>query len=56
MEITWDVGLKESAEEMMKRKKNEKERKELTPWENYLNERKRKKKVKQQAKQNEDER
>jgi hypothetical protein len=54
MEITWEVGLKESAEEMIKRKKNEKERKDLTPWENYLNEKKQKKKMKQQAKQNHD--
>ena len=55
MEITWDVGLKESAEEMIKRRKNEKKGKELTPWENYLNARKKKKKVKQLTKQNEDE-
>lgn len=54
MEITWEVGLKETAEEMVKRKKSEKEQKELTPWENYLNERKQKKKVKQQAKQRKD--
>jgi hypothetical protein len=39
---------------MIKRKKNEKERKDLTPWENYLNEKKQKKKMKQQAKQNHD--
>lgn len=54
MEITWEVGLKETAEEMVKRKKSEKEQKELTPWENYLNERKQKKKMKQQAKQRKD--
>lgn len=54
MEITWEVGLKETAEEMVKRKKSEKERKELTPWENYLNERKQKKKRKQQAKPSKD--
>lgn len=51
MEITWEVGLKESAEELVKRKKDEKERKELTPWESYQNERKRKRKMKQQIKQ-----
>ena len=56
MEITWEVGLKESAEEMVKRKKNEKEQKKLTPWENYLNERKQKKKMRQQLKQNKEER
>ena len=56
MEITWEVGLKESAEEMVKRKKNEKEQKQLTPWENYLNERKQKKKTRQQLKQNKEER
>lgn len=56
MEITWEVGLKESAEEMVKRKKNEKEQKQLTPWENYLNERKQKKKMRQQLKQNKDKR
>ena len=56
MEITWEMGLKEGAEEIVKRKKNEKEKKELTPWENYLNERKQKKKTKQQAKQSKDQR
>ena len=50
MEVTWEVGLKESAEELIKRKKNEKESKDLTPWENYRNERKQKKKMKQQTK------
>ncbi len=50
MEVTWEVGLKESAEELIKRKKNEKESKDLTPWENYQNERKQKKKMKQQTK------
>ncbi|XP_028393448.1 ESF1 homolog [Dendronephthya gigantea] len=55
MEITWEVGLKESAEELVKRKKDEKERKELTPWESYKNERKRKRKMKQQCKEKEDE-
>ena len=56
MEITWEVGLKESAEEMVKRKKNEKEQKQFTRWENYLNERKQKKKMRQQLKQNKEER
>ena len=55
MEITWEVGLKESAEEMIKRKQSEKEGKNLTPWENYLNEKKKKRKMKQ-TKQNKNER
>ncbi|XP_046859479.1 ESF1 homolog [Xenia sp. Carnegie-2017] len=50
MEITWDVGLKASAEELVKRIKDETSRKELTPWESYLKTRKNKKRKKQQEK------
>lgn len=55
LEVTWEVGLKESAEELIKRKKDEKERKKLTPWESYLSERKQKKKMKRQAGEKKDE-
>ncbi|XP_076329221.1 ESF1 homolog isoform X2 [Tachypleus tridentatus] len=40
MQITWEPGLKESAEDLVKSKKKEKE---LTPWEEYLDKRKKNK-------------
>ncbi|XP_013781051.1 ESF1 homolog [Limulus polyphemus] len=40
MQITWEPGLKETAEGLVKKKKKEKE---LTPWEEYLDKRKKKK-------------
>ena len=51
MEVTWEVGLKETTEELVKRKKIRKEGKEMTPWESYLNERKQKKRKKQKMKE-----
>ncbi|XP_032228772.2 ESF1 homolog isoform X2 [Nematostella vectensis] len=50
MEITWEPGLKESAEELVTRKLAEKKKKKLTPWEAYLNKKKEKKKERKKQK------
>ncbi|EDO33365.1 predicted protein [Nematostella vectensis] len=50
MEITWEPGLKESAEELVTRKLAEKKEKKLTPWEAYLNKKKEKKKERKKQK------
>ncbi|XP_013398930.1 ESF1 homolog [Lingula anatina] len=49
MEITWEPGLKETTEDMLKKKEEDKG--SLTPWEQYLKKKKEKKKVKKQEKQ-----
>ncbi|XP_078452334.1 ESF1 homolog [Lampetra planeri] len=48
MEITWVPGLKETAEEMVKKKLEGKDA--LTPWEQYLEKRKEKKRQKREEK------
>uniref|UniRef100_S4RYW9 ESF1, nucleolar pre-rRNA processing protein, homolog (S. cerevisiae) n=1 Tax=Petromyzon marinus TaxID=7757 RepID=S4RYW9_PETMA len=48
MEITWVPGLKETAEEMVKKKLEGKD--SLTPWEQYLEKRKEKKRQKREEK------
>ncbi|XP_031562221.1 ESF1 homolog [Actinia tenebrosa] len=44
MEITWEPGLKESALDLVAKKRAEKEEKNLTAWEKYLNNKKEKRK------------
>lgn len=46
MEITWEPGLKESALDLVKKKKAEKDIDKATPWEKYLNKKKEKRKEK----------
>lgn len=52
MEITWEPGLKESALDLVTKKNTEKEDKNLTPWEKYLNKKKEKRKEKRKEKKN----
>ncbi|XP_057700571.1 ESF1 homolog [Corythoichthys intestinalis] len=55
MEITWVPGLKETTEQLVKKKLEQKEP-QLTPWEDFLKKKKEKKKKKNQKKgNNEDE-
>lgn len=53
MEITWEPGLKESALDLVAKKKAEKEQQNATPWEKYLNRKKEKRKEKRKQKNNE---
>ena len=48
MEIKWVPGLKESAEEMVKNKLEGKDK--LTPWEQFLEKKKEKKRLKKKQK------
>ena len=50
IEITWEPGLQEATEGMVTNKVKEKERKEMTPWETYLQNKKDKRKEKQTRK------
>ena len=50
IEITWEPGLQEATEGMVTKKMKEKERKEMTPWETYLQNKKDKRKEKQTRK------
>ena len=50
IEITWEPGLQEATEGMVTNKMKEKERKEMTPWETYLQNKKDKRKEKQTIK------
>lgn len=50
IEITWEPGLQEATEGMVTNKMKEKERKEMTPWETYLQNKKEKRKEKQTRK------
>ena len=50
IEITWEPGLQEATEGMVTNKMKEKERKEMTPWETYLQNKKDKRKEKQTTK------
>ncbi|KAM7440683.1 pre-rRNA-processing protein esf1 [Porites harrisoni] len=50
IEITWEPGLQEATEGMVTNKMKEKERKDLTPWETYLQNKKDKRKEKQTRK------
>ena len=51
LEITWEPGLQETTEEMVKNKLKEKEGKNITPWEHYLQKRKQKRKEKRMQKE-----
>ena len=51
LEITWEPGLQETTEELVKNKLKEKEGKNVTPWEHYLQKRKQKKKEKRMQKE-----
>ena len=51
MEITWEPGLRETTEDLVTSKLKEKERKEMTPWESYLQNKKEKKKEKRKEKE-----
>ena len=50
IEITWEPGLQEATEGMVTNKIKEKERKEMTPWETFLENKKDKRKEKQTRK------
>lgn len=50
IEITWEPGLQEATEGMVTNKMKEKERKEMKPWETYLQNKKDKRKEKQTRK------
>ncbi|CAH3174378.1 unnamed protein product [Porites lobata] len=50
IEITWEPGLQEATEGLVTNKMKEKERKEMTPWETYLQNKKDKRKEKQTTK------
>ncbi|XP_073230335.1 ESF1 homolog [Porites lutea] len=50
IEITWEPGLQEATEGLVTNKMKEKERKEMTPWETYLQNKKDKRKEKQTRK------
>jgi len=51
LEITWEPGLRETTEDLVSSKMKEKERKEMTPWESYLQTKKEKRKEKRKEKQ-----
>ncbi|KAJ0176720.1 hypothetical protein K1T71_007899 [Dendrolimus kikuchii] len=51
MEITWGLGIKDKAEELLKKKMNE-DTEQLTPFEKLLKKRKEKKKLKKKNKEN----
>lgn len=51
LEITWEPGLRETTEDLVTSKMKEKERKEMTPWESYLQTKKEKRKEKRKEKQ-----
>ncbi len=46
MEISWEPGLSETAEKIVKNKIEKEEEKSMTPWERYKKDRKKKKKEK----------
>lgn len=50
LEITWEPGLRETTEDLVTSKMKEKERKEMTPWESYLQTKKEKRKEKRKGK------
>jgi len=51
LEITWEPGLRETTEDLVTSKMKEKERKEMTPWESYLQTKKEKRKERRKEKQ-----
>lgn len=51
LEITWEPGLQETTEELVKNKLKQKEGKNITPWEHYLQKRKQKKKERRMQKE-----
>ena len=51
LEITWEPGLRETTEYLVTSKMKEKERREMTPWESYLQTKKEKRKEKQKGKE-----
>jgi len=51
LEITWEPGLREATEDLVTSKIKEKERKKMTPWETYLENKKEKRKEKRMGKE-----
>lgn len=51
LEITWGVGLKQKAEELVKKKSKEEETKKMTPWEERLVKQKEKRRLKKSGKE-----
>lgn len=51
LEITWEPGLRETTEDLVTSKMKEKKRKEMTPWESYLQTIKEKRKEKRKGKE-----
>ena len=51
LEITWEPGLRETTEDLVSGKMKEKERREMTPWESYLQTKKEKRKEKRKGKE-----
>ena len=51
LEITWEPGLRETTEDLVTSKLKEKEKKQMTPWESYLQNKKEKKKEKRKEKE-----
>lgn len=51
LEITWEPGLREATEDLVTSKIKEKERKKMTPWETYLENKKEKRKDKRMGKE-----
>lgn len=51
LEITWEPGLRETTEDLVTSKMKEKEKKQMTPWESYLQNKKEKKKEKRKEKE-----
>ena len=50
LEITWEPGLREATENLVTNKMKEKERKGMTPWETYQQNKKEKRKEKRMGK------
>lgn len=51
LEITWEPGLQETTEDLVTSKLKEKERRQMTPWETYLQNKKEKRKEKRKEKE-----
>ncbi|KAL9958924.1 hypothetical protein ACROYT_G036001 [Oculina patagonica] len=51
LEITWEPGLRETTEDLVTSKMKEKEKKQMTPWESYLQNKKEKRKEKRKEKE-----
>ena len=50
LEITWEPGLREATEDLVTSKMKEKEKKKMTPWETYLQNKKERRKEKRGGK------